>query len=492
MRVIRKYGLWIVICTLACVVGAWAVSGLRSVQYTSTANVDVEAAATPGSTPTLVNTVTEKQVASSGIVLNRAAKAAGMTSDQLSSHISIAVPSGANVLAISCTTGDPVSAQRCATAVSDAYMHFRNDAGQVAHRHVHDALTVTLVTPAQVPTKPSGLGLAILLPLGAVIGLLLGTGTAYIRDRTDDRVRDREDLEQCLGTSVLAVVPRTSNASQAARIFTDEPGSPSAEAYRYLRTHVEPLLQAGPAGGKVLLVTGAQRQEGRSSVAANLASSLAKAGRRVILVDADLRHPFLGDVFGADRRAGLTDLLAGRATLADVAVSTPNVRGGSGGSSLGADAARSGLRLITAGRDASGASDVLHSESLERAIAEMRGAADVIVVDSGPALSVSDPIAIAQQSDLVLQVANVRRTMRQSVRAAAQELRTGGDITLLGVLTGVSRPLTFRRPEGHPAPAPAPARSTAGTRELAPRDARATTGVAKVATGQATTGGTHR
>ena len=487
MRVIRKYGLWIVICTLACVVGAWAVSGLRSVQYTSTANVDVEAAAIPGSTPTLVNTVTEKQVASSGVVLNRAAKAAGMTPDQLSSHISIAVPSGANVLAISCTTGDPVSAQRCARAVSGAYMNFRNDAGQVAHRQAHDALTVTLVTPAQVPTKPSGLGLAILLPLGAVIGLLLGTGTAYIRDRTDDRVRDREDLEQCLGTSVLAVVPRTRNANQAARIFTDEPGSPSAEAYRYLRTHVEPLLQAGPAGGKVLLVTGAQRQEGRSSVAANLASSLAKAGRRVILVDADLRHPFLGDVFGADRRAGLTDLLAGRATLADVAVSTPSVRAGSGGSSP-----RSGLQLITAGRDASGASDVLHSESLERVLDEMRAAADVIVVDSGPALSVSDPIAIAQQSDLVLQVANVRRTMRQSIRAAAQELRTGGDITLLGVLTGVSRPLTFRRPEGQPAPAPAPARSTAGTRELAPRDARGRTGVAHVATGQATTGGMHR
>jgi polysaccharide biosynthesis transport protein len=476
MRVIRRYGVWILICTLACVVGAWAVSGLRSVQYTSTANVDVEAAAIPGSTPTTVNTVTEKQVASSGVVLNRAARAAGMTPDQLASHIAIAVPSGANVLAISCTTGDPVSAQRCATAVTNAYTNLRNDAGQGAAKKAHDALTVTLVTPAQVPTKPSGLGLAILLPLGAVIGLLLGTSTAYVRDRMDDRVRDREDLEQCLGGSVLAVVPRTRNASQAARIFTDQPGSPSAEAYRYLRTHVEPLLQAGPAGGKVLLVTGAQRQEGRSSVAANLASSLARAGRRVILVDADFRHPFLDDVYGAGRRAGLTDLLAGRASLADVAV----------------PAGRSGLRLITAGRDAGSPSDVLHSESLERAIEDMRAAADVIVVDTGPALSVSDPVAIAQHSDLVLQVANVRRTMRQSIRAAAQELRTSGDIRLLGVLTGVSSP--FHRTEGHPAPAPAPerARAAAGTRELAARDARAMPGVAQVATGSASTGGMHR
>jgi len=465
VRLLRKYGLWILICTFACVVGAFAVGALRSVQYTSTANVDVEASAIPNSLPATVNTTTEKQVASSGVVLDRAARATGMTSAELASRISIAVPSGANVLAISCTTSDPASAQRCATAVTRAYMNFRNDSGDSSKKVAHDPLTVTLVTPAQVPTNPSGLGLAILLPLGAVVGLLLGTGTAYIRDKMDDRVRDREDLEQCLGTSVLAVVPRTRDAAQAAKIFTDEPGSPSAEAFRYLRAHVEPLIQQGPAGGKVLLVTGAQRQEGRSSVACNLAASMAQAGRRVLLVDADLRHPFLADVYGTGSKAGLTELLAGRAEVADVAIPTK----------------RQGLQLITAGRAAGGPSDALHGESLERVIADMRAAADVVVVDSGPALAVSDPVAIAQHSDLVLQVANVRRTMRESIRAAAQELRTSGPVKLLGVLTGVPRPLTFRRPEGHPAPAPERSRAAAPARDLAARDAHPVSGIAQVA-----------
>jgi polysaccharide biosynthesis transport protein len=473
VRLLRKYGLWILICTFACVVGAWAVSALRPVQYTSTANVDVEASAIPNALPATVNTTTEKQVASSGVVLDRAARAAGMTPSELASRISIAVPSGANVLAISCTTGDPVSAQRCATAVSRAYMNFRNDSGLSGTKAAHDPLTVTLVTPAQVPAKPSGLGLSVLLPLGAVVGLLLGTGTAYIKDRTDDRVRDREDLEQCLGTSVLAVVPRTRDAAQAAKIFTDEPGSPSAEAFRYLRAHVEPLIQAGPDGGKVLLVTGAQRQEGRSSVASNLAASLAQAGRRVILVDADLRHPFLDRVFGTGNRAGLTDLLSRRAALADVAMPTK----------------RDGLRLVTAGRDAGQPSDLLTAESAQRVIGEMRDAADVIVVDSGPALAVSDPVAIAQHSDLVLQVANVRRTMRESIRAAAQELRTSAPVTLLGVLTGVPRAVTFRRPEGHPAVAPERAPATA----VAARDAHAKPSIARVApAGRTAAGGMQR
>jgi succinoglycan biosynthesis transport protein ExoP len=436
VRLLRKYALWILICTVACVAGAWAVSALRSVQYTSTASVDVEASAIPGSTPTTVNTTTEKQVASSGVVLARASRAAGLTATQLASHVAVAVPSGANVLSISCTLPDPAAAQRCATAVTQAYMNFRN--GQGVSKTVRDPLTVTLVGAAQLPTKPAGLSLGVLLPLGAIVGLLLGTGTAYAKDRQDDRVRDRDDLEECLGASVLTVVPRSQSAIQAATVFTDEPGSASAEAFRYLRAHLEPLMPAGQAGGRVLLVTGAQRQEGRSSVACNLATALAQTGRRVLLVDADLRNPFLGQVFGTGSQRGLTELLAGQAALADVMVAT----------------GRPGLQLITAGRTTGGGADVLNTGSLAGAIEDMRAAADVIVVDSGPALAVSDPIALAQHSDLVLQVANVRRTLRTSIRAAAAELRTSGTATLLGVLTGVpARPPLRRSAVGEVSPA---------------------------------------
>jgi succinoglycan biosynthesis transport protein ExoP len=452
VRLLRKYVLWILICTVACVAGAWAVSALRTVQYTSTASVDVEASAIPGSLPATVNTTTEKQVAASGVVLARASRAAGLTAAQLAGHVAVAVPSGANVLTISCTLPSPAAAQRCATAVTQSYMHFRNDQG--VSKTVRDPLTVTLVGAAQVPTKPSGLSLGLLLPLGAIVGLLLGIGTAYARDRQDDRVRDRDDLEECLGASVLAVVPRTQSALQAATVFTAEPGSQSAEAFRYLRAHLEPLIPADQAGGKVLLVTGAQRQEGRSSVAANLAASLAQAGRRVLLVDADLRNPFLGEVFGTGSQRGLTELLARQAALADVMVPT----------------GRPGLQLITAGQNTGGPSDVLNIASLPGAIADMRAAADVVVVDSGPALAVSDPIAIAQHSDLVLQVANVRRTLRTSIRAAAQELRTGSTATLVGVLTGVPGTPTLRRsPAGQIVP---PERARAADAPVAAGPAR--------------------
>jgi polysaccharide biosynthesis transport protein len=313
----------------------------------------------------------------------------------------------------------------------------------------------------------------VLLPLGAVLGLALGFGTAYIRDRADDRVRDRDDLEDCLGEPVLAVVPRTSGTGQAT-VFATDPGSPAADAFRYLRAHVEPLLASQPGAasagtastgtgstgtgstGKVLLVTGAQRQEGRSSVASNLAAALAQSGRRVLLVDADLRHPSLGEVYGIASRPGLTELLAGQAGLADVVSPT----------------GRQGLQLITAGRQAGGPTDVLNSDSLARVITELRSAADVVVVDSGPAVSVSEPVTIAQVSDLVLQVANVRCTLRTATRAAAQELRTSGTITLVGVLTGAPGSASIQRPQLRPAPQSLPAPAVKPDL-AATRDARA-------------------
>jgi capsular exopolysaccharide synthesis family protein len=439
VRLLRKYYVWVLICILACVAGAAVIGAARSVQYTSTASVDVEAATIPGSLPATVNTSTEKDVASSGIVLNHAAAQVGTTPTKLAQHISVTVPSGANVLAISCTMPHPVAAQRCAQDVSQSYMKFRNDAGQPKSVANRDPWTVTLVTPAALPTKPSGLPLSVLLSLGALIGLVLGIGTAYIRDRADDRVRDRQDLEDCLGEPVLAVVPRSRDALQAATVFSSAPGSHAAESFRYLRTHIDPLVPSDPAGGKVVLVSGAQRREGRSSVACNLAVAMAHGGRKVLLVDADLRNPFLAEVFGANNKAGLTEVLSGDASAADVTVPTGRPR----------------LQLITAGREADGTADVLTAASLDRAITQMRAEADVIIVDGGPALDVADAITIAQHADLVVHVANVRRTMRTAIRNAAQELRTSsGGVNLVGVLTGVPGQITIGRPAPGPQTAP--------------------------------------
>ena len=423
MTVLRRYGLWLIAATVAGILGAWLFSVIRPGQYLSTAQVDVEPNASVATAPNVPNMETEIQVATSGVVLASTARAIGTTPLRLAIDLSATVASTAtgtaNVLTIGCTRPTAAAAQRCAAVAAASYLAFRNEAGMSKSTRKHDPLQVTLVTPATRPTAPAGPGRRILLPVGAVLGLALGVGAIFVRDHFDDRVRDDADLERCLEAPVLGAIPFVSRGTaDPALVFGQAPASRAAEAYRYLRAHLNPLISAMPDRGAVLLVAGPHRREGRTCVAANLAAALAHAGTTVILVDADLRQPSLSEVFGAGERPGLTDLLEGRASPEEVAVPTYVP----------------GLSLVTAGQVAGGPVDLLEVTRLTRALAGMRAAADVLVVDSAPVLAVSDAITLARVSDLVLVVTDVRRTTRTAASAAVREIREAGPQIIIGVL----------------------------------------------------------
>jgi polysaccharide biosynthesis transport protein len=428
MTVIRRHALWLLLATIVGIVGASLIYATRPIAYSSTAQVDVESHVGTNTTPVAPNMTTETQVATSGVVVTSTARVIGSNASSLQSHLAAKVTGAANVMSISCTMPTSAAAQHCAAAAAAAYINFRNLASGSASDQAQDPLHTTLVTPASLPLAPAGLGKKILLPVGALLGLLVGLGAVIARDHFDDRVRDRDDLERCLDAPVAAEVLHVSRRrGPSASVFTRSPHSPVAEAYRYLRARLEPLI-ASTEGGVVLLVASARGWEGRTSVAANLATALAYAGDKVILVDADLRHPSLSRVFGIRHRPGLGDLLAGRALLEEAAVSTDVP----------------GLRLVTAGEAVGLSSDTLNVSSLGRGFARMKAVADVIVVDSAPVLEVSDALRLACVSDLVVVVADVRRTRRGDASSAAQQIRAVGPGTIVGVLNAVPTALWKR------------------------------------------------
>jgi polysaccharide biosynthesis transport protein len=448
MTLLRKYIVWLILATIAGLVGALLVHLSLPVRYTSAADVDIEpniAALNVGYSP---NIVTEQQVATSGVVLAEAARLLGTTPDALADDLSAAVSGTSatggigNVLSISCAMPTAVGAQRCAAAAAAAYMAFRNDANEPKNTQAHDPMHVTLVTTATLPTAPSGVRLRILLPIGALLGLLLGIGAVFVRDHFDHRVRDSADLERCLDAPVLAAIPLARHSHD---VFIRRPLSAVAESYRYLREHLNSLLASVPDGGPVLLVVGTRADDGCTSVAANLAVALAEPGARVLLVDADLWHPSLGAVFDAGRRAGWSDLLAGRASLDEVAVPVPRVPG---------------LRLVTAGYVTSRSAEIFRDTRLARALQDLRAGADVVVVASAPVLEIAHTIGLARASDIVAMVADARRTTREAVSAAVREIRATGSRIIVGVLTGVSAPAN-----GQTQRAPAHAESVAPASE---------------------------
>lgn len=433
MILLRRYAGWLILATLAGIAGAWLASADHPVRYTSTAQVDVEPRLTGLTTPVAPNMGTEQLVATSGVVVTRTARILHTTPGQLDQALTAGVAratlsgttatGAANVLTIGCTMPAPAAAQRCTAAAAASYMAFRNHTGQRGTGQKHAALQVTLITSAAAPVASDGPRKHILVPIGALAGFALGIGAVFLRDRLDHRVRDSTDLERCSNAPVLAVIPRARRRyGHPALIMSRHPLSPVAEAYRYLRENIDPLIRSVPDDGTVLLVASAQSRDGRTSVAANLATALAEAGTAVILVDADLRHPALSGIFGSPHRPGLADLLAGTASVEEVAVPAADVPG---------------LRLITAGDPADRAAHIFQMNRLSRAFGDMRAQADVVVVDSAPVLTASQGITLARVSDVVAFVADVRRTERDAVSTAVQQLRVAGPNIIVGVLNGV-------------------------------------------------------
>jgi len=412
-RLLRVYGLWILLVTVVVMGAGYGVSMLAPTVYRSAAIVVVEARVRANTTPVAPEMGTEKALAKSGLVVEPAAKTLGVDAGTLGDGLTVTVAPDANVLTFAYDAADAATAQKRAEALAEAYVDYRN-AGEApstapAARNAATAnanANATLVTPAYLPADPVARPIYIDLGIALVLGLLLGIGTALLRDRMSDRIRGREDFEQITGVTVLATVPRSRRlrgADADRPVLLRAPESPAAESYRYLRSRLQPLLRAGPV---TVLVASAQEGEGRSTTAANLALALALAGRTVVLVDADLRRPRLHTMLDRVDELGLTTLLNGESTVAETLQTTPVRR----------------LRLLAAGPGAESAADLLESPRLARVLRTVRQLCDVIVLDSAAVLSVSDAIALAAQSDHVLLVGDYRRTTRAALARALAEL----------------------------------------------------------------------
>lgn len=459
MRLIQKHVTWLVLAAVVGLAGALGIVSLRSAAYTSTASVDVEPRIITGSTPVVPNLVTEERVATSGAVLGQVAPTLGMSLTELSTHVATSVPSTSTILVIGCTMPSPAQAQNCATVVTEAYINFRNQATALPSVQAVDPLSVTLVSPANLPTSPAGTGKAVLLAIGAFLGLLIGFGAVYLRDRADDRVRDAADLSRNLGAATVVEIPQAERAAQSpAFAFARTPGSRAAEAYRYLRIRIGALAPARDASGYVVLVTAPRGGEGSTSVASNLATALAQSGERVLLVDGNVRDAALSAVYGKSGSFGLVDLLTGGSSLAEVAQ----------------DTTVPGMMMVPAGLSRGNSAEALESDELARVFASMLTAADVVVVDSGPVLVVSDPIALASVSDVVVVVADVRRTTRTEARSVGQEISPSGSQHLVGVLNNASgMSARAATPPAAPVPLAAPVPATVPVPGAAPAQAAA-------------------
>jgi capsular exopolysaccharide synthesis family protein len=277
--------------------------------------------------------------------------------------------------------------------------------------------------------------------IGLVLGLVLGVILAFLQDLLDKRIRTADEVGRRLRVPLLASIPTPPRSLREHPLVLLAPRGgaqgPSAEAYRIAKLNLGTVMRANRA--KAVMFVSAADSEGTSRTAANMAVALARTGSHVVLIDANMRRPAIDGFFGLDDRTGLSDILSGHGDLAD-ALTIVDV-GGQSPDDAGANgrAASGGLlEVLPAGPPPADAADLLESRAMAELLGELRGRADIVLIDAPPMLPVTDAMMLGAKVDGVIVVARARLASRPHMVALARALDACAAPTLGFLFTGVS------------------------------------------------------
>ncbi|MFC1712624.1 GumC family protein [Candidatus Poribacteria bacterium] len=269
---------------------------------------------------------------------------------------------------------------------------------------------IRIAEPAELPIMPVS-DKRTTLVLGGILGLLLGAGFAFFLKYLDNTIRTPDDVEQHLNLPVLSVVPWIPEVKQNQTpllMLERNLKNASAEAYRSLRTNI--LFYMEKTSPKIIVITSTGAEEGKSITVVNLGMALAQAGKKVLLVDADLRRPTLHRVFHVDRNKGLSTVLTMGLPLDEAVVVTdvPN------------------LSVLAAGSAPPDPSEILGSAQMKDLIHHVREQYNVILLDTAPVLGMTDTVALASESDTVVMVIKAGAATRKAMKIAMTQLEQVG------------------------------------------------------------------
>lgn len=269
------------------------------------------------------------------------------------------------------------------------------------------------------------LGLGAFFMMGSAFGLF------YVRTVQDNTIKSIEDLRNRFGLNAIGQIPQfdvskiqvpSGSRLDPSLIYVHRSGSNVAEAYRTVRTSL--FFATKGQGHQVFQVTSAEPNDGKTTLAGNLAAAIANMGKTVLLIDGDLRRPRVHECFGELQRPGLADILIG-AVRYDEVIHPTEIKG---------------LSLLSSGTIPENPSEILGSSAYDDLIQQMRDRFDFVIVDSPPMLAVSDPCVLSRQTDGMIVVFRQGKNRLSSVRHTIDLIRAHGIHLLGAVFNGVELP----------------------------------------------------
>ncbi|PNI08803.1 lipopolysaccharide biosynthesis protein [Arthrobacter sp. AFG7.2] len=451
-RVAMTYWKYITVVTLIITVIAAAWSAVRPRIYAAEASAVVLAVGTDNVSSLLAGdnlakarAKNYKSLAESRLVAGNVSEATGLniTGDALLGSITVTVPRDTAEIRIKAESPDPATAQRVADAwivelgkqvqdreIAAAAAAVANQPavpetpGQPAPP-VTPPLSLVSLDSATVPTDPVSPGLGLTALFGAVVGLLLAYSSALLRDRLDRRVRTAGDVERLFSVPVIGALPVDLRLTGENKVLGGVPAAPTAgsrgespafaEALRELRTNLTFLDVDNPP--RIIVVTSSVSGEGKSTIAANLASAISAGGEQVIVVDGDLRHPSVAKIFDVIPGIGITDILTGKAEVDDVLQQRSDLPN---------------LSILGSGRIPPNPSELLSSHAMKQLIDSL-SEKGIVIIDAPPLLPVTDAVLLAKIADGAIVVVKAGKTTKDQLTKSLGNVRKV-HATVLGTL----------------------------------------------------------
>lgn len=416
LEIVRRRWLSATVVALLILASVLAGTLLMTPEYTATTRLFFAVEGT-GSVTELAqgSTFAEKQmtsyaqVATSPLVLDPVIESLGLgtTAEQLTPSVTPIVPADTVILEISVTRPDPAQATAIANAVATELARV---AGELtpSRENGSQAVKATILARAIQPLLPSSPNIPRNLAVGLVLGIIGGLGVALLRNVLDTKVRDEHAIRAITDSPLLGAIAFDDSVPDHPVVVAERPLSAPAEAVRRLRTNLQ-FIGTG-TGSKTVVITSSIPGEGKSTTSINLAASLADAGSRVLLVDADLRRPSVAGYLGLEGKAGLTSVLIGRADLADVIQPWGT----------------SGLHVLPSGQIPPNPSELLGSPAMSAALEELSLSYDVILLDTPPLLPVTDATVLTKMVGGAVVVIGADRIHKGQLAESMATLETAG------------------------------------------------------------------
>lgn len=298
------------------------------------------------------------------------------------------------------------------------YLDLLSSREDIKNQKLQNIPTIEQISPSLASEKPVRPRTLLNTILGGLAGLILALSFVMLRSMTDDTLKSREEVEKLLDTKVIGYIIDLKDEGDGGGIYVgNTPRSPVAEAFRTLRTNLEFSSKEKPI--KSIMVTSGGPGEGKTTIASNLAAILAHSGKKVILVDADLRRPRVHLYTGISNAAGLSDLISENQNnkVSEYVQTLENIPD---------------LNILPSGGLPANPTDLLGSDKMKNLLIILSGSYDYVVIDCPPML-VADPQVLLGMADGVLLVIVPGQTRTEVVRAVKEQVQHSG-VRLLGVV----------------------------------------------------------